>query len=152
MTREEYQHFREWSIRDYAEEMIQSRVLGKDDAWAKSREDIDKLLPDGPDTKGHFLFSIVAEPDGQRVGSLWFSSSDPGGSGGGFVYYLVVTEQFRRRGHAFEAMRAIERFAAKQGLTRIDLHAFGHNISAIALYRKLGYQTVDITMSKSLET
>jgi hypothetical protein len=40
--------------------------------------------------------------------------------------------------------------ARARGLAGVALHVFGHNSSAQALYHKLGYQTTNISMFKTL--
>jgi RimJ/RimL family protein N-acetyltransferase len=38
------------------------------------------------------------------------------------------------------------------GLDKIALHVFAHNHAARAMYKKLGYQTTDVMISKKLDT
>lgn len=54
-------------------------------------------------------------------------------------------------GYARRALQALEA-AAKRGVTRIDLHVYSHNPSAIALYQKVGYRTTGLNMRKTFRT
>ncbi len=151
LTPDEYVVFREWAIHDYATENVRAGDWSDAEATRRSQEDIDQLLPEGERTKGHHLYSIVAEPGNRRVGVVWFSTEGSGSPGVGFVYNLVVYENYRRKGYAYQAMRDMENIALKEGITRVGLHVFEHNGPAIALYRKLGYVTTSINMAKALK-
>jgi GNAT superfamily N-acetyltransferase len=53
-------------------------------------------------------------------------------------------------GHGTEVMALAEAEARRHGLREMQLHVFGFNTPAIALYTKLGYSVVDMLMRKSL--
>ena len=57
---------------------------------------------------------------------------------------------FRRRGYGEQAMAAIEDKVRELGLDTIDLHVFGFNTAARALYEKMGYSVTDVNMRKRL--
>ncbi len=62
----------------------------------------------------------------------------------------MIYEDYRRRGYATQALRAIEEKARELGLNNIALHVFGHNDGARVLYEKVGYVVTDFIMAKDL--
>ena len=115
----------------------------------KSREQHDQLLPQGPATPDHHLWTIVRTGDRQRVGLLWVNlmhSPRPNA----FIFYIEIDPEFRRRGYAESAMRKLEGEARRMGAESIRLHVFGHNTAARPLYEKLGYVATNINMAKPL--
>uniref|UniRef100_UPI0038D450BF GNAT family N-acetyltransferase n=1 Tax=Deinococcus sp. TaxID=47478 RepID=UPI0038D450BF len=51
---------------------------------------------------------------------------------------------------ATQAFTALEADAAAHGATNIQLHVFGLNAGARALYEGLGFQTTNVVMRKEL--
>lgn len=64
---------------------------------------------------------------------------------------LVVTESFRHLGIGSLLMEEAENWAREHGLTAIELTVYEFNQGAIALYEKMGYETLSRKMSKSLD-
>jgi GNAT superfamily N-acetyltransferase len=56
---------------------------------------------------------------------------------------LVVEESFRRRGVSVFLLTEAFRQFARQGVTRIDGQAMQHNVAALGVYRRLGFNQVD---------
>ena len=46
--------------------------------------------------------------------------------------------------------RPLEREASSPGLAGVELHVFGQNAKARALYRKIGFHETNVTMFKPL--
>jgi GNAT superfamily N-acetyltransferase len=148
MTEREFQAFLAVSIPEYAAEKVKAGNWDSEEALERSREDHTKLLPEGLTSPNQHLY--VVELDGHPVGRLWLSV-DAGVAGrAGFIYDLFVSEPFRRRGIAAQAMRLLEKEALRLGLRSLALHVFGYNLAARALYQKLGYEITNINMSKAL--
>jgi len=84
------------------------------------------------------------------VGALWFAAEEREGGPWAFVYDVRIDNAYRRRGYGTQALEALEEEARELGLPRIALHVFGHNHAARAMYEKLGYEVVDLLMSKTL--
>jgi ribosomal protein S18 acetylase RimI-like enzyme len=141
--------YRESSIADYAEENVASGRWTEATALVQSREEFDRLLPQGVATAGHHLFEIrQAAPEDTVLGVLWLAEMELGGQRQGYVYHVWVHPEHRRRGHAQSAFLALEGVARELGLPVIGLHVFGHNLGAQELYRKLGYEVTGINMQK----
>jgi ribosomal protein S18 acetylase RimI-like enzyme len=82
------------------------------------------------------------------VGFAWFVPEDRPFGRVVFIYDIGVDPEHRRRGHAQAALAAIEAFARDHGCVGVQLHVFGANAGARALYRRAGYQETDVTMIK----
>ena len=149
MTQEQYEAWMPGEIADYAQEHVRTGRCSEAEALEKSREEHDRLLPQGPATPDHYLWSIVRTSDREPVGMLWMGAVKTPGPRA-FVYNIEVYPQFRRRGYAEQAMKRLEEEARRMGLESIGLHVFGHNTAARPLYEKLGYVATNINMSKRL--
>lgn len=64
------------------------------------------------------------------------------------LYFIGILPPYRRRGYAMQALRLLEDKIRQQGLEEIRLYVFGHNTPACALYEKMGYAAVSMTMAK----
>jgi GNAT superfamily N-acetyltransferase len=64
------------------------------------------------------------------------------------VYDIDVDEPHRGRGYGKAAMGFTEDEARRRGLTRIALHVGARNDVARNLYRSLGFDEHDVSMSK----
>ncbi|MBA3616939.1 MAG: GNAT family N-acetyltransferase [Rubrobacteraceae bacterium] len=63
---------------------------------------------------------------------------------------MVINETFRRKGYASRALDLVEHKAGELGARSVELHVFGHNHGAQALYEKVGYTVTNITMAKPI--
>lgn len=150
MTPEEFRLRMIRLVSEYAEDHVRAGQWTPEDAPREAQKETDQLLPQGLDTPHHHFFSIVAPPQGEVAGNIWFCSKMAQEPGRGFVYDLYVDTAYRGQGLGRAAMVELEPFARSLGLRSIGLHVFGHNKVAIALYEKLGYAPTNIRMSKDL--
>ncbi|HZX02586.1 GNAT family N-acetyltransferase [Kribbella sp.] len=120
------------------------RGLSAEEALAVSRQETDKLLPDGPDTEQQLIWTAFA--DDVPVGSLWISTR----SRTPFVYGVEVSPAHRGKGYGRAIMLAAEQECRRCGHTALDLNVFGDNHTAIALYDSLGYVVTSQQMRKAL--
>jgi ribosomal protein S18 acetylase RimI-like enzyme len=149
MTQAQFDAWLPEAIAGYAHENVVSGRWSEEEAVQKSREQHDQLLPQGPATPDHHLWTIVRTGDRQRVGLLWVNlmhSPRPNA----FIFNIEIDPEFRRRGYAEAAMRKLEGEARRMGAESIRLHVFGHNTAARPLYEKLGYVATNINMVKPL--
>jgi ribosomal protein S18 acetylase RimI-like enzyme len=63
---------------------------------------------------------------------------------------IVVKESFRGQGIATCLMLKAEEFAKAKGVDELRVTVLAKNIPALQLYQKTGYQSQEITLSKSL--
>lgn len=150
MQEAEYQEYLQISIREYAEEMVQSGNWQPAEALERSTQEFAKYLPDGVATQDHYLYEIEDAALGVKVGMIWLARILPGAKPIMFIYDCRVDEAYRRKGYGEQALRAAEERAKALGLDTIALHVFGHNQAARALYEKLGYAITNINMAKKL--
>ena len=145
-----FRKYRESLVRDYAADKVRAGVWSPEEAEEKSANDLDGLLPEGPATPEHYLYSVVDQSIPAEVGILWISPRDSGVGRSVWIYDIIVHEKFRRRGYASRILRLTEDRARELGADKIELQVFGHNHAARALYEKAGYRPSAIFMSKPL--
>lgn len=150
MNETEYQEFLDSAVADYAQDHVKAGQWNAEEALQASRQEFQALLPDGVSSQNQYLFTIVDEQTGTKVGMLWFAATERGGERVAFVYDVIIDEQFRRHGYGEQAFLAMETKVRDLGIKRIGLHVFGHNHAARAMYEKLGYVITNVNMSKSL--
>lgn len=63
---------------------------------------------------------------------------------------LYVTEEFRQRGIAGGLIAFAEKIAIQKGARSILVQTGDDNLSALALYKKHGYEEYDLTLKKKL--
>jgi ribosomal protein S18 acetylase RimI-like enzyme len=139
----------EQGARGYVDQMVEFGGMEREHAAAKAVRDFATVLPDGLETKGHWLFVIEAEV--RAVGCLWFAERDLDGRPSAFLYDIQIDEQLRGHGYGRAAMLEFEREAARRGLHHLSLNVFGGNAPARGLYSSLGWAEMAITMTKHLE-
>jgi ribosomal protein S18 acetylase RimI-like enzyme len=149
MTQEQYEAWLPGEVAGYAQEHVRTGRWAAADALRLSREEHEKLLPQGSATPDHHLWSIVRSSDLAPVGMLWMGVVHTP-TRRAFVYNIEADPGFRRHGYATQAMLRLEDEARRLGLESIGLHVFGHNTAARPLYEKLGYVPTNINMTKLL--
>jgi GNAT superfamily N-acetyltransferase len=120
------------------------------------RQMIVEVTPDPPPrtwweacTTGEFeltRFDVVPRSGGPPAAHAIFRNMDlaaptgPGQSVG--LIELVVEASFRRRGVAVFLLSEALRQFARQGVVRVEGQAMQHNLAALGLYQKLGFQQI----------
>jgi ribosomal protein S18 acetylase RimI-like enzyme len=145
-----FQEYRKHLVRDYAADKVQAGAWSQAEAESNAAKDLDGLLPEGPVTRNHFLYSITDDSIPDEVGIVWFALTDSGVGRSVWIYDLIIHENFRRRGYASQTLNLVEQRAARLGATSVGLHVFGHNKGAQALYKEQGFNTTSITMFKPI--
>ena len=145
MSEAEYAVWRPRAEIEYAQDMIDA---GMDEASsrAKAEEDFPRLLPQGVDSPGQDLYTVV--DDGEPVGVLWVAERDLNEGRGLFIYDVRMHESQRGKGYGRAAMQLAEAEAKRRGLAVVALNVFGGNDVARNLYRSLGYDEIAIWMTK----
>jgi ribosomal protein S18 acetylase RimI-like enzyme len=152
MTETEFQAYLEEDIQRYAEEHVKAGNWHPSEALEKSRREHQQLLPEGLASRNQYLFSIVNEELGARVGIIWFAINAERPRPSAFIYDFVIFAEYRRRGYGTQALAAMEEQVRALGAETIALHVFGHNHIAQALYKKTGYEVTGLHMTKQLNT
>ncbi|EAE3218323.1 GNAT family N-acetyltransferase [Listeria monocytogenes] len=147
MTASDLEDFLSTAITDYANEKVEAGTWDEEEALAKSQDSFNKLLYDGITTPNEYLYSIIS---GEKIGYIWFHVDETRSGKHAFIYDFVIFEAFRCKGFGTKTLEALDALAKEMQITKIELHVFAHNQTAIGLYNKVGFQNTDITMAKYL--
>ena len=145
-----YQAWREATVRDYAQEKVESGNWLAEEALDRSEASFLELLPEGRLTAGHEIRSMVNKA-GDPVGYAWFVPEDKPFGRVAFIYDIAVDPEHRRKGYAQAALGEIETWARDHDLVGVQLHVFGGNSGARELYRRAGFVETDVTMLKRVD-
>ncbi|MBT3250201.1 MAG: GNAT family acetyltransferase [Candidatus Marinimicrobia bacterium] len=109
--------------------------------WNNPQYDIDRKMKDSPELffvgefNGCIIASCMAGYDGHR----------------GWIYYLAVHPDHRRKSYALAMMSFAEKSLRKIGCPKIDLMIRNTNSDVIAFYKQIGYNADPVVvMSKRL--
>jgi RimJ/RimL family protein N-acetyltransferase len=83
---------------------------------------------------------LVADLEGEIAGRLSIARDLHPSSPHVADLGLMVAASHRRRGIGTALLIHAEEWAREGGVTKLELHVFPHNVAALALYRKLGYE------------
>ncbi len=144
----DFHQFLDFSIDSYAEEKVKAGNWKENEAYEKSKHEFNRLLPDGHHTTDHLLYSIIDTDSDAKVGSLWVHCKVEDKEA--FIYEFAVDEDHQGKGYGTRAIQELEQILQDQGMNGLSLHVFGHNNKAIRLYERLGFETTNINMKKSL--
>ncbi|MDF2935614.1 MAG: yycN [Paenibacillaceae bacterium] len=147
MNESELQAFLDFMIPVYAKDKVDAGTWKAEEAQQFSTEAYARLLPDGLATEGNYLY-MIEEEAGTQVGFIWLYVEHA--TQEAFLYEITLYEEWRGRGLGKDTMAAMEQKAKELGAKAVGLHVFGHNLRALRLYEKSGYQTTDISMKKYL--
>lgn len=151
MPEDRFPAYRAHNVRHYARGKVDSGVWSPEEAPRRAAAEMDELLPDGTNTRNHFLYSIRDASLAEEVGTLWFAIRETGAGRVVWIYDIEIFDRFRRKGYATRALEAAERRAKELEADRIELHVFGHNSAARTLYERMGYAPTSIVMSRRLD-
>jgi ribosomal protein S18 acetylase RimI-like enzyme len=146
IEQEDFERFLEGEIRGYAEDHVRNGNWPAEGAIERSRQEFERLLPDGIHSRDQFVWSIVDEEDG-NVGMLWVQVKE----GKAFIYDFVVDKAMRGKGYGKQALAAMDEKLKSMNVESVGLHVFGDNITAQELYKKMGYRITGIHMKKELK-
>lgn len=145
-----FQSFLQQSTSDYAEEKVKAGAWDADTALTQSQEAMKQYLPQGLHTEGAYFYSVIEDGTGVQAGYLWVNVTEKRGVREAFIYDIYIFEPFQGRGYGKQTLLLLDEEARTLNVAKIGLHVFGHNERAFALYKKMGFQVTDITMSKTL--
>jgi ribosomal protein S18 acetylase RimI-like enzyme len=146
LTEDEYAAYRARSVPMYADELVRSKGMSREEAEKNSDTTFPATVADVLAEAGASISRVLA--DDEPVGWLWLA---PAGADSLFIYDIEIDEPHRGRGLGRATMLAVEDVARAAGHRFVRLNVFGWNTSAQGLYRSLGYRTDSIQMSKPLE-
>ncbi len=149
MNEDDYQAYLARSIPEYAADKVRAGNWSEAEALERSRLEYEQILPEGIHTPGHFVGKLLDEA-GQAVGYLWYNRLEKKPDTA-FIYDFEIYTPYRRRGYASQALAALELHARAQGIRRLELHVFGDNTAARALYMKSGFFETNVNMAKNID-
>ncbi len=139
------------SARGFARQQVLAGLQPEQEAMDYARRLLAELLPSGPATPLHLLWTVhEAVPGGPPVGHLWLRVRPLSSEVEAFVFDVELRAQARGRGLGRATMLAAEDAARDLGATVVRLNVFGHNRVARHLYESLGFTVATATMTKSL--
>ena len=112
--------------RDYGQDKVRAGAWSADEAKDRAARELDELLPEGPNTEGHFLYSVRDESIQADVGILWLAVLDSSVGRSVWTYDILIHEQFRRQGYGARTLALVEEKARELGAGSVGLHVFGH--------------------------
>ena len=117
---------------------------------AQAKREITTSLPDGVQTQGQSLKSIVHTENGSEVqiGYLWYRAN--GEDQSAFIYDFYLLPAFRGKGLGSRAMQSLEALLAGEGIRQIKLRVAAENAHAKKVYEANGYQVTGYNMNKLL--
>jgi RimJ/RimL family protein N-acetyltransferase len=147
-----YREYIKHLVRGYAADKVRAGAWSPAEAENRAAKDVDGLLPEGPATRNHFLYAVRDDTVPAEVGTVWFALRDSSVGRSVWIYDIILHENFRRKGYASRTLELVEDRAGELGARSVELHVFGHNHGAQALYEKMGYNVTSITMAKPVHT
>jgi hypothetical protein len=65
-----YGEYRRDLVRDYAADKVRAGAWSQAEAVGRAARDVDRLLPEGPATPGHFLCAVKDDSTNAKVGTV----------------------------------------------------------------------------------
>ena len=150
MSEDEYPGYLEYFIPDYAQEIASNYGLSAEDALARAKQEIAHDLPQGVNTPGHILLSVLLCSDEKEkpVGYLWYKP-DPLMQTV-FIYDFYIFSDYQGQGLGKQALPIFEQYLREQGFKQMRLRVAGDNARAQYLYKASGFGVTGINMSKTI--
>lgn len=146
MNEKDYQDYMHFMLPDYAQDIATHFLISLETATEEAKQQMEKLLPDGEQTEGHYFYHVKKE--NEIAGYLWYNVNAKENKA--YLYHIFILEPFRKQGIAKVALTFFEEEAKKLEATSLGLNVFGSNENALQLYKKLGYFPAAISMNKVL--
>lgn len=136
---------------EYADAKARAGIWPRDEALARSREEIRGLVGTRPSERGHEFF-VGLDGAGRRIGWLWLGPipSPDARPEARWLFQVVVDATLRGQGFGRALLRAAEEHLLATGRTELALNVFRWNTVAVALYASSGYE-VAFQDDKALE-
>ncbi|SEO75079.1 Acetyltransferase (GNAT) family protein [Amphibacillus marinus] len=150
MTDADFNNYLSFAVDDYAKEKVTAGTWAVEDAVKLAQASFTRLLPNGKETEGEFLFTIIDASLGKQVGYLWFQLNSAGKEPKLFIYDFIIYDAYQNQGYGTAALECLDQLAREMNVYEVGLHVFAHNKGAVHLYEKLGYTVTDLTMVKTL--
>lgn len=141
MSLQEFKKFKQYSIADYANDLMKSGNISYEEAIRQSEKEFMEMVPQGFETPNNALMIIENSASGEKVGIIWYLFEVTDGVKHTFLNDFIINEEQRRKGYATAALLEMELDAKKSGCTECRLYVWEHNLPGIQLYTKCGYSS-----------
>ena len=142
INREEFEIYKKWSIKNYAENLIKS---GDEKFFFKAKRatkaEFKDVFPNGAETENNFLYIVLSEK-GEGIGVIGYQKS-LFEENAAFVIENVIKEEFRGKGYGKSALVKLQEDAKKNGYAKMVLNAFKHSKISLGMYERNGFKTVE---------
>lgn len=139
MLEEEFKLYVEYSINDYANDLVKSSNAAMDEALIQAQGEFAEMLPNGLASPNNVLRIIVDSIEGKAVGVIWYLFEMTDGVKQVFLNDFIIKEEERQKGYASAALAEMERDARRNGCAESIIYVWKHNPAGISLYTKCGY-------------
>ena len=139
MNSQEFDSFCEYSINDYAKDLMKEQEITLKEALSQAKNEFSEMLPEGSSTKDNSLMMIEEVYNGKAVGVIWYLYEMTEGTKQVFLNDFMIYEEERRKGYAMEAINKMIQMAKEDGCTESIIYVWKHNPPGIYLYTKCGY-------------
>lgn len=148
MTPQEFSHFRQFSVEQYASALARNLRVPSADAMAMASNESEGALPDGYYSEGHYFFHIEQAVTGERIGYVWYLANMRRKTA--FLYDIFINQEARGMGIAREVIGLVEEKLRDLGVLSLRLNVFADNLTAKRLYEKAGFEPCNTIMQKQL--
>lgn len=149
MTAKSFEQFKQDTL-NFAEDLAKAEVISLSEAEANTKEQFDKLAPEGQQTENNYFFDVIDSKSNEIIGYAWLNKAQRFHRQVLSIYDIKINRNYRGLGLGKELMALIEEEAKKLECSRIRLHVFEHNIVAKKLYQSMGFQITSLQMKKEL--
>ncbi len=125
----------------YAQEISKSKRISIEEAMVEAKSQLLEVLPEGVDTKNHYLFTITESKSGKHIGMFWFELQPLGQDKlKAFAYDIFVNESFRCKGYGSQIMNFFEKTAKDYGASILEAHVFHQNVVSVNMCKKMKFK------------
>lgn len=142
MTQSEFKIFAQWSIKDYAKELVKSGNQSLEKSLIESETEFNEMLPNGLNSKDNYLY-VIQNEELSDVGMIWYQKHlhKPEIA---FIGEFIIKEEFRKHGYGKDALKKVAEDAKEKNYNKMGLSVFKFNKIAYSLYLKCGFEVVEI--------
>ncbi len=140
-TEAEMKEYLDFATNDYGIAMYQAGEYPTlEVSHRASQEEVFSFYNTPKPGKAHYPFHIYSTADNARAGTLEMVTVERWGMLVGFVNFIYIAPEFRRKGYAMAAMTLMEDEVRKLKLNVIDLNVLIHRAGPQEMYKRLGYE------------
>jgi GNAT superfamily N-acetyltransferase len=148
MTGEEFAALRPRMQADHAADMTRAGVLPASEAARRAADEVTRLLPDGPATAGHRLWT--ASDGDAPVGAAWVQLQERTDGRHAVAHRLWVAEGRSGLGIERSLVEQVEPWLSDLGVASLALLVLGDQPDLCATYEEAGFEVTAQTMAKVL--